>query len=403
MPIYIYQARDEKGKSKKGEMFSSSEQALAQALEKQGLLLTFYKIKKKRFSLKTLFLSLGSVSELDKILFTRNLAVMLKAGLSISRALDILYQQTKNKRLKRVISDVRENVVKGKSLNYSLSRFPKIFPSFYISTIKVGETGGTLDEMLKRLADQLKKSYDLGRKIKGAMTYPIVVLVAMAGVMILMLAYVLPKLTLVFGDLDVELPLMTRMIIALSDFVVRRGLVVACGIALAVILITLLIRTKKGRHGWHNFLIQFPLIGRIIKETNLANFARISSSLIKSGLSIDEVFNITSDTLGNVLYKEVLHKASLRVKKGGSISLPFRISRKLFPSLVSQMITVGEETGKLDEILTTIADFYEESVSRSTENLASVIEPILTIVLGIGVGIIAVSIIQPMYSLMGQM
>ena len=406
MPKYTYIARDENGNIKRGILDAPNEKNLAKILRNRKLLLTHaeFEEKKKALASKDLSGLFGKITIRDKILFTRNLQVMIKAGLPISKALDILIKQTQKKRFKKIISDVTENVKKGKTLADSLARYPKVFPPIFVNMIRVGETGGELEKVLGQLSDQMKKDFELMSNIRSAMIYPVIILSLMLSVIIMMIIFVLPQLADVFRDMQAELPLTTRMIIGLSDFTTQYGIFVAIAIViLGIIFYFTIMQTKSGKTKLHQLLLKIPILGSNIKKINLARFARTTSTLLISGIPIIKTLEITSKVLGNIPYQQAIKDASQKVKKGLRLVEILEENKKLFPPLITQMIAVGEETGSLDRILKDVAEFYEADVTRTTKDLASVIEPVLMIVLGIGVAIMAIAIVSPIYSLMEEL
>jgi type IV pilus assembly protein PilC len=266
--------------------------------------------------------------------------------------------------------------------------------------VRVGEAGGNLEEILVILANQLEKEHDLLRKVRGALVYPAVILVVMLGIGVVMMIYVVPQITKIFNDVNVELPILTRLVIGISNALVNYWpLIILALIALAVILKIFSV-TPSGKKIGGFTIINLPIIGGIVIKLNCARFCRIYSSLLKSGISVTKSLEILSRTLNNFYYRRALLKAAEGVQKGINLSKIIYENQKIFPVLVPQMIEVGEETGKTEEVLAKLADFYEEEVSQITKNLSSIIEPILMLIIGGAVGVFAVSIIQPMYSVM---
>lgn len=344
----------------------------------------------------------GRVSIKDKIMFARHTHVMLKAGLSLSRALEILAAQTASQKFKTILQNLKANLERGQSFAVSLAKYPKVFSSFFVNIVKVGETSGKLEESMDHLATKLKKDYELINKIRGAMMYPSIILLAMIAAVTLMIAYVLPQLTEIFKEIKVPLPWTTRAIIAFSDIIQGYGLYIFAGLILIVIVSILTFRSKTGKIVFHHIFLKLPVFAFILKEIDLAKFSRTLNTLLISGVPIVKAFEITSSVLGNVLYQKAVFDAASLLKKGIKIVDILEKEPKLFPPLVCQMIAVGEETGNLDEILEDLADFYEKEVTRTMDNLASIIEPILLIILGLGVAIIALSVFSPIYSLVEQ-
>jgi type IV pilus assembly protein PilC len=335
----------------------------------------------------------------EKLMFVRHLGVMLKAGIPLSAALKTLSEQAENKSFAKVIGEISSAVERGVSLAESLKPHKKIFGELFINMVESGELSGKLEEVLDQLYIQMKKQHELTSKVKGAMTYPAVIIFAMAGIGTFMMVVVVPKITEMFKDFSAELPLPTRIIIGLSDFIAANGIFVGIGFMLLIIIFAKILRTEKGKYYWQALLLKLPVISPIIKKINLARFARTISSLLKTDIMIIKSFQITASILGNLHYRAALNEMAEKIKKGGQINEVIKNYPKLFSPVIVQMILVGEQTGQLDTVLEELADFYESEVSQTMDSLPSIIEPLLILILGIGVGAMAVAIIMPMYSL----
>ena len=342
---------------------------------------------------------LTSVPLAEKLFFVQHLSIMLKAGISLSTALKTLAKQTTNKRFARIIADISRNVEKGVSFTESLKPHEKIFGQLFINMIESGEISGKLEEVLKRLYIQFKKNHELVSKVKGALIYPIVILIAMSGIGTFIMIAVVPKITAMFKDFNAELPLATKLLIKFSDSLVANGLLYLVALIVVILTIVQLIKTKRGRYAFHGLLLKLPIFSPIIKKINLARFARTTSSLLKTDIMIIKSFQIAANVLGNVHYRQALMEMSDKIKKGGTINEVVANYPKLFPPVVAQMIAVGEDTGELDYILEELAEFYEGEIDQTMNNLPAIIEPILILVLGLVVGGIAVAVIMPMYAL----
>lgn len=341
----------------------------------------------------------SSIPISEKLFFVQYLGIMLKAGISLSVALKTLAQQTNNKKFARIITDVSKNVEKGVSFTESLRPHEKIFGQLFINMIESGEVSGKLEEVLKKLYIQFKKNHELVSKVKGAMTYPIVIMAAMAGIGTFMMIVVVPKITAMFKDFNAELPLPTKILIKFSDSLVAYGVIYLVASVIAILIFRQLIKTAKGKNILHGILLKLPILGPIIKKINLARFARTISSLLKTDIMIIKSFQITAEVLGNVHYRAALLDMSNKIKKGGTINEVIANYPKLFPPVVVQIIAVGEETGELDYVLEELAEFYEGEIDQIMNNLPAIIEPILILTLGLVVGGMAVAVIMPMYSL----
>lgn len=342
---------------------------------------------------------LSSIPISEKLFFVQNLGIMLKAGISLSVALKTLSKQTNNKRLAGIINDISANVEKGVSFTESLKPHEKIFGQLFVSMIESGEISGKLEEVLKRLYIQFKKNHELVAKVKGALTYPLVILAAMSGIGVFMMIFVIPKITAMFKDFNAELPLATKLLIKLSNSLIADGWLYLIGLAVLILIFSQSIKTAKGKYLLHGLLLKMPIFAPIIKKINLARFARTISSLLKTDIMIIKSFQITANVLGNIYYRDGLNDMAGKIKKGGTINEVIANYPKLFPPIVAQMIAVGEETGELDHILEELAEFYEGEIDQTMNNLPAIIEPILILLLGLVVGGMAVAVIMPMYSL----
>jgi len=402
MPIYFYKAKTETGKIKTGYEEVDNEDSLVRLLqEKKLVLIEAHPLIKKEKSNIRFWGNFFGISLVEKMMFCRHLAVMIKAGVSLTEGLEILSRQTRSAKFGRIIREIAEKVREGKSFSQALSQYPDVFDNLFVSMIQVGEVSGNLEKVLRILADQMKKDYQLRSKVKGAMVYPAVILAAMIGIGFLMMVKVIPKITSVFLELKIELPLTTRLVIKISQFLQKYSLVVLLLFIGLIFLIRFLIKIKSVKRVLDYVFISLPLLGPIIKKINIARFARNLSSLIEGGVEIVQALRIVAQTMGNSCFQEVLIKAGQEIQKGKSLSKFFQFYTNLFPLMVIQMIKVGEETGTLSYTLVTLADFYEEEVTNITKNLSSIIEPVLMIIIGAAVGFFAVSMIQPMYSMMG--
>ena len=402
MSKFFYTAKNAStGETSGGEMEAKDEKSLAQDLRAQGLLLTSFKIEETTSALQVKFFDrFMSVPLKEKMTFTRNLSVMVSSGLTVSRAVNNLALQTNNKTFKKILESVDTDLQAGKTLSEGLGKYPSVFNELYVNMVYVGEVSGNLEEVLDILALQLEKENDLLSKVRGALIYPAVIVFAMIGIGILMLVYILPKITGVFKDMDVELPATTQVIMAISDFV-RGHYIITTAVAIFLVVGTKFFAgTIPGKRFFGFVFVRTPIIGNIIVKVNCARFARIYSSLLKSGVSVVNSLTIISKTLGNLYYKDVLNEAIAEVQKGVELSKIIGKYPRLFPLLVTQILAVGEETGKTDAVLQRLAEFYEEEVSQITKNMSSIIEPILMLFIGGGVGFFAVAMLQPMYSVL---
>lgn len=404
MPKFVYTAKSYSGQTKGGEVVAQDEKNVAQQLRAEGFLVTSITMVKEEESIAT-----GKKSFLDKFIsiplkekmvFARNLSIMTASGLTVSKALSNLALQTENKQFKKILLDIYEAVQAGSTLSEGLEKYVDIFGELFINMVRVGEAAGNLDEVLKIVAVQLEKENNLKSKVKGAMIYPAVILVVMFGIGIVMLTYVLPKLMGVFKDMNAELPPMTQFIVNLSDLMRNNSLMVTVFLVISVMFGQYFFRQPAGRKLVSWVGIKFYLFSPLIKQMNCARFARIYSSLLKSGVGAVEALQIISRTLTNHYYREVLINSVEDIQKGVSLSDILSKHPDLFPVLVSQIVQVGEETGKTEVVLLQLAEFYEDEVDQITKNMSAIIEPLLMVVIGGAVGFFAVAMLMPMYSMM---
>lgn len=342
---------------------------------------------------------LSRVPIMQKILFVSHLKTMVKAGLSLIDALRILSQEIENKKLRTVIGKIKDGVEKGLQLSEVLAKYPKIFPSIYVSMISAGETAGKMETALEQVSVQMKKNHELTSRIKGAMMYPAVIVVAMIGISIEVVVFILPKLLIMFKDFDAKLPLPTRILIFITDFTANYGLYMLVVIIFLIILGIWLIKKPRVKKVVHAINLRLPIIGMIIKKINLARFTLTLSSLLESTIPIIDATRISSEVLGNVIYKESLLSVSESLKKGEALSEILRRFPNIFPPMVTEMIMVGEKSGKTEDMLRELAEFYGNEVDTTMRNFTTIIEPIIILTLGLAVAGIAVAVIMPMYSL----
>jgi type IV pilus assembly protein PilC len=393
---------DQKGGESHEEVMDAADQgALYNEMRDRGItLISVEPIETNKKSLFSLNITLfDRVKFHDKITFTRNLSSMIDAGLPLSRALGVIERQTRQKYFKSIISHLIKNISEGHTLSDSMRLYPKVFPPLVVSMVRAGEESGSLSQSLKIVATQMENTYQLVRKIRGALMYPAIILCAMVVIGFFMLTYVVPTLSSTFKELHAELPLSTRIIIGLSDFI-QNHYFVTFGIIVAVIVSIILgLRTRSGKRAYEFTLLKFPIIGQIAKEINAARTARTLASLLSSGVDIVVAIQITGEVIQNSYYKEVLKIVEEKIQKGEPIAKVFNDHEKLYPPFVGEMISVGEETGQLSQMLLGVAVFYEDEVDQKTKDMSSIIEPFLMVFIGLMVGVFAISMISPIYSL----
>lgn len=399
---FTYTALTKEGHRETGSLQAGNEALAGHLLKEQGLLPTHLEEKRSNTDFFSKFKNIGLVSLDEKIGFVQNMAVMMKAGISVSRALQIIVKQTKSAKFKGIVADIAQQVESGKSLGDALAKYPNVFSNIFVSMVKVGEMSGNLEKSLDYLGIQLQRDADLRSKVKGAMIYPSVIIAAMLIIGVLMAIFVLPGLVAQFKDFSANLPLSTKIVIALSDFMQAHSVLVIILMIGAVGGLIAFYRTSTGGRLFDQILVHFFMINTIVKKINLARFARILSSLLKSGIPIVQGLEVSSESMGNVLYREVVADAAVEVKLGKPLTEALNKNGNLFPVIVVQMIQVGEESGTVEEILGQLAQHYEEEVDVTLRNLSSIIEPLLLLAIGGVVAVLAMALIAPIYQISGS-
>ncbi|MFZ5425224.1 MAG: type II secretion system F family protein [Patescibacteria group bacterium] len=396
MPIYTYTARDNKGQSRTGTVDARTEALAVSLLKDQGLFVVT--LTEKRTSILDQLTSIRGVPDNDIVAFTRQLSTMISAGLPISRALEVLSEQSPNPKMKKIIMDSLRDIEGGSSLSTALGRYPKVFPQTYQSLVMAGEASGKLDEVLLRLADTMEKQRELRSKFKAAMVYPAIVFVVMIGVFVLMMVFVIPKLADMYESLNVDLPPITKFMITVSDLFVQRYYIVLVAVAGLIFAIKTFVATEGGKELLSKLSFTLPVFGKINKQKELSEFTRTLSLLVASAIPIVEALHIVARAAKNSAIKRAAIEAANSVEKGNALSEYLR-ANKIFPPLLGQMAAVGEETGQLDEVLDKVADFFGGETDHAVQGLSSALEPIILLMLGGMVGLLIVSIITPIYQI----
>ncbi len=398
---FSYKARNTAGVASEGVVEARDRVEAINTIRALGVTPIFVNQKMGGF-LGSISFSIGGnrVKLSEKIMLTKNLSGMLKAGLPLSRALQVLSRQTKNKYLKKIIETLSETIDKGGTFSDGLAKYPKVFSALFVSMVRAGEESGGMPNALTEVGINLEKSYALNKKVKSAMMYPSIILGAIFIIGILMFVYVVPTLTKTFKELGAELPASTKFVIALSDLISNHLILLILGIAVIIFLVILATRLPKTKRGIDWLVIRLPVIGGIVREMNAARTTRTMASLLGSGVTIGRAIAITKEVLQNVHYKKVMEDVEKVVEKGAPMSSVFKEQTALYPIMVGEMIEVGEETGKLGSMLLDVALFYEGEVDAKTKDLSTIIEPVLMIFIGVAVGFFAVSMLSPMYSIM---
>jgi len=402
--LFSYRAKSKTGEISEGILEASDRLFLARDLRSRGFIPVSITEKSKSFigQLAVFVNMFSKVSVAEQIILTKNLSGMLKAGLSLARALSVLRKQTKNSTLSKVLTSISDDINSGETLSSGLSKFPNVFSKLFVSMTRAGEESGNLASALSDVGMNLEKAHSLTKKIQGALIYPGVILSAMVVIGVLMFAFVVPTLAGTFKELGVTLPLSTRVLIAMGNFFSENLILTFVIIVAGALGIYFFFRAKFMKKYIDFAIVRFPLIGNLARELNTARTARTLSSLLSSGVSIIRAVEITEDVVQNVYYKKVLEEARIATEKGAPFYQAFEQNNKLYPVMMAEMIEVGEETGKLSDMLLQIALFYEEEVENKTKNLSTIIEPLLMVVIGAGVGFFAISMISPLYSILGS-
>ncbi len=403
MSHFTYKAKRSDGEVYKGEKDANDRFELYKMLKESGeeVLDVQEKNSSSMFS-KGMTINLPfmhSIKMQDKINFARNLSSMISAGLAMSRALSVMERQTKNQELKKVLVSLQKDISEGKTLSQAMSSYKNVFSALFISMVSAGEQSGSLAESLKIVGIQMDKTFALQRRVKGAMMYPGIILSAMVIIAVLMLTFIVPTLMKTFTELNVQLPASTRFVLFISNALRDNGILVLIGFVILVGLFIMFKRSKNGKYTIDYLVLKIPVIGEIVKEVNSARTARTLSSLLSSGVDVVESVRITADVIQNVHYKDILKVAGEAIEKGEPISKIFTQNEKYYPLFLGEMMNVGEETGKIGEMLLGVANFYEEDVDQKTKDMSTIIEPFLMVIIGGAVGFFAISMISPMYSL----
>lgn len=397
MPKYNYSAKNSKGTDVKGLVEADTKKVAVSLLKDRGYIV--YSLSEQKSSI--LNFSFGKVSDTDKVNFTQNLSTMVGSGLPLVQSLDILVNQTKSKKMKEAVMAILKDVEAGTSLSDALSNFPDIFGNNYISLVQAGEASGKLDEVLKRLADTLDKQRQFKSKVKSAMLYPAIVTIVMIVVIAVIMIFVVPKLIEMYESFNIELPLPTRIMIGISNFVSRFWYIIIIASVGLYVAYKKYKQTPSGQIVIGRLTFRTPVFGPILKERDLTEFTRSLALLNASGVSIVDSLAITIDAVYNPIYKNAITKFVDDVKKGGALSKSVADDRN-FPQIISEMLKVGEETGKTDEVLMKVSKYFEEEVDRKIAGLTTAIEPIIIAILGVIVGGLIISVITPIYKLTNQ-
>jgi len=397
MKRFTYKAKDKTGRVVEGEVEAQDATIAARLVRGKGLIVI--SIRPKAQSITGIVTSFRNrVTSKDVANFTRQFATMVNAGLPITESLSILKLQAQPK-IEPIIAKILSDVEGGESLSNSFSKYPKVFSPTYVALIKAGETGGVLDKVLNRVADNLEKQEEFKGKVIGALIYPIIIIIGMVVVSFIMMIFVIPRLLSLYTEFNATLPLPTQILIGISNFAVNFWPILLLLLALILIAFSSYSKTKAGRHKIDEFLFKIPIFGELQKKVMLTDLARTLALMVGSGVPIIEGMEVTAGTMGNVVIKDALIDAASQVEKGFPIAFSFAKHSEAFPYLFSQMMAVGEESGKIDEVLTKVAQVFEAEADQMVKTMTAAIEPIVMVVLGIGVGFLVIAVILPIYNL----
>jgi len=397
MPVYLWSGKNRQNKKQKGEMEAPTEEAVRSELIRRKI--TPSKIKKKP---KDLFENISfmqpKIKQKDIIIFCRQFSTMIDAGLPIIQCLDILYAQHENKTFKKMLREIKQNVESGQTFAEALKKHPKQFDDLFINMISAGEAGGVLDTILRRLSAYMEKAAKLKAQIKGAMTYPTVTIVIAIIVVGIIMVFVIPVFEEMFEGMGGALPVPTQIIVNMSRFIKSNISYIIIGIVLAIFAIRRFYKTEKGRALMDNLFLKLPVFGLLIRKAAVSKFTRTMGTMLASGVSILDALDVVAKTAGNKTIEKAVYETRSAIAEGRTMSDPLTESG-IFPSMVCQMIAVGESTGALDTMLTKIADFYDEEVDQAVENMTSLIEPFMLVFLGVVIGGLVVSMYLPIFKM----
>lgn len=397
MKRFNYKAKDSAGRIIKGEVEAASVDAAAKLVRSKGFFVI--SINPKIDSPFSLFRRMREkITGSDVANFTRQLSTMINAGLPITEALLILRSQTK-KSMQAIVAQLLADVEAGESFSAALGKHPKVFGKTYIALVKSGEIGGVLDAVLLRLADNLEKQQEFGSKVKGALIYPVIIVVGMIIVSMVMMVFVIPKLLGLYADFNADLPLPTKILIGVSGFFVKYWFIALILLGIGLYVLRLYKATPEGRRKIDELIFKIPVYGELQRQIILTELTRTLSMMVGAGVSILEGLHITSEVVGNTVISDALIDASNQVEKGFPVAFAFSKHPEAFPFILSQMIAVGEETGKMDEVLTKISRIFEVESDEKVKGLTAAIEPIVMVILGLGVGFLVIAVILPIYNL----
>lgn len=396
--LFEYRARNNQGQEVSGQIEAQKRAEATRTLSEQGLIILSLE-RKRKIDLMNLELPfLNKVKVKDMVMFSRQLSVMSAATLPIVQALRILIEQTDNPRFQRIISEIADDVDGGEKLSNAMERHKKVFTPFFIAMVKSGETSGSLDQVLNYLADEQEKDYAMMSKIKGAMIYPAFILSALGGVGVVMMVFVVPKITAILQETGGELPMATKVLIGTSDFLVEFWWLILAILIGLFVGFKFLMKQPVARKNWDYLKLKLPVFGPLFQKIHLVRFTRSMGTLVEGGVPITAALKIVSEVVGNAFYEDLILRTANGVQDGSSVAELF-LETKEIPPMIAHMISVGEKTGRISEVLSKMTSFYAREVEASVANLISLIEPMIMIIMGLGVGVMVAAVIMPMYNM----
>ncbi|MBI4993599.1 type II secretion system F family protein [Candidatus Wolfebacteria bacterium] len=404
MSIFVYKALNKEGGQQHGEVQADSRQTAIDFLRRDNLTPIFIEEKGKfeKKQLSFLKITFGGISNVDKIFITRHLAAILKSGINLIEALQILEEDVQKPLMKKILRDAKVNLEKGQPLSTTFASYEKYFSPVFVGLIKAGEASGTLEDSLEGLGEQLQRDYDIKKKVQSAMIYPLILLTATSLIIILLMTFVMPRLIKALSQTKITLPLITRILINISNVLSANPLMTILIFLTLIFLIFIFYRSKFGKQIIFSLFEKFPVSGELIKKLALARFSITLRNLLKSGMPALQAIDLTAKTVGNIKYENALVAIGSELRRGAPLHETFRRRSELFPQMVVSVLTVGERTGTLERSLLVISNYYNEEVDRALKNLIVLLEPLLLIIMGFVVAGIALSILLPIYQLVSS-
>jgi type IV pilus assembly protein PilC len=402
---FFFRAKTQTGEVREGTIEAIDVNAAAAILQKGSLIpLSLESAEKQSFSLGRSFGRYwNGVSTKEKLIFFQQLATLIEARVPITTSLNTIADQSSNAFFRSLLHEMANDIDDGMPFSDALAKHPDIFDSLSVNMIRAGEVSGSLQKSIVFVAENTEKNYQLSAKIKGALYYPVFVMVAAFIIGFLVVTFILPRITLIIRDLNVPIPWYTSVLIWLGDFMNNYWWAVLVALALVIIGIVYYIKTEEGKREWEILLLKIPVIGTLARDVYITRFSENFSSLLESGIPVVKSLQIVSDVVGNEVYKKVILQAADAVRSGGNISTVLLNSPKEIPPIVAQMVRIGEETGTISKVLTSVSRFYDQEVTNTTKNLTTLIEPLLIVILGIGVAILVIGVLLPIYNVAGQL